>query len=72
MYSLKNVVERLGNAKHEYGAVRFLRSSIRYPHGFGAKHLSLLPLAKGIPVFVEFPLREQSRVNDPKMLAEVG
>ena len=36
MYSLKNVVERLGNAEHEYGAVRFLMSSIRYPHGFKA------------------------------------
>jgi len=29
MYSIKNVVERLGNAEHEYGAVRFLMSSIR-------------------------------------------
>jgi hypothetical protein len=28
MYSIKNVVERLGNAEHEYGAVRFLMSSI--------------------------------------------
>ena len=28
MYSGKNVVERLGNARHEYGAVRFLMSSI--------------------------------------------
>ena len=29
MYSLKNVAERVGDAEHEYGAVRFLRSSIR-------------------------------------------
>ena len=28
MYSNKNVVERLGNARHEYGAVRFLLSGI--------------------------------------------
>ena len=29
MYSIKNVVERVGDAEHEYGAVRFLMSSIR-------------------------------------------
>ena len=28
MYSGKNVAERVGDAEHEYGAVRFLRSSI--------------------------------------------
>ena len=30
MYSIKNVVERFGNARHEYGAVRFLMSSMRH------------------------------------------
>ena len=30
MYSIKNVVERVGDARHEYGAVRFLMSSMRY------------------------------------------
>ena len=29
MFSIKNVVERFGNAEHEYGAVRFLMRSIR-------------------------------------------
>ena len=31
MYSVKNVVERVGDAEHECGAVRFLMSSIRAP-----------------------------------------
>ena len=30
MHSIKNVVERFGNARHEYGAVRFLMSSMRH------------------------------------------
>ena len=36
MYSIKNVVERLGNAEHEYGAVHFLMSS--FPNLFRKLH----------------------------------
>ena len=36
MYSVKNVVERLGNAEHEYGAVRFLMSTYAIRMAYGA------------------------------------
>ena len=62
MYSNKNVVERLGNARHEYGAVRFLLSGIsqaaitpfRFPFPFSVFRLF---------IFIPFLPRRDSGVS---------
>ena len=42
MYSIKNVVERVGDAEHEYGAVRFLMSSIcDVLHAYNARYMGV-------------------------------
>ena len=63
MYSVKNVVERLGNAEHEYGAVRFLMSIYAIRKALRGSRYRLAPLPKRFQRIPCLSLSIESQMN---------